>query len=69
MSIAKEIRKLKYRFFSWRRYPALIPSNEPIDVVIPIIAKDLKILPLCLEGVKNCVRHTIKQIYIVAPEQ
>ena len=64
-----EIRKLRYRLFSWRSYPKLVPSAEPIDVVIPIISKDLKILPLCLEGVRNCVANTVKQIYIVAPAQ
>lgn len=64
-----EIRKLRYRLFSWRSYPELVPSAEPIDVVIPIISKDLKILPLCLEGVRNCVANTVKQIYIVAPAQ
>ena len=69
MSISNELRKLRYRCLSWSRHPELKPSDEPIDVVIPIIAKDLKILPLCLEGVRNCVRHTIKQIYIVAPAQ
>jgi hypothetical protein len=47
----------------------LQPAEEPIDVVIPIIAKDLKILPLCLEGVRMCVAHPIKQIYIVALAQ
>lgn len=36
-------------------------------MVIPIIAKDLKILPLCLDGVRHCVAHPIQQIYIVAP--
>ena len=64
-----EIRKLRYRLFSWRRYTKLQPSTEPIDVVIPIISKDLKILPLCLEGVRKCVANTIKQIYIVAPDK
>lgn len=64
-----EIRKLKYRLFSWRKHPKLQPSSEPIDVVIPIISKDLKILPLCLEGVRNCVANTVKQIYIVAPDK
>lgn len=64
-----EIRKFRYRLFSWRRYPELKPSDEPIDVVIPIIAKDLKILPLCLEGIRNCVMHTVRQVYIVAPDQ
>ena len=64
-----EIRKLRYRLFSWRSYPKLVPSAEPIDVVIPIISKDLKILPLCLEGVRNCVANTVKQIYIMAPDK
>ena len=64
-----EIRKLRYRLFSWRSYPKLTPSAEPIDVVIPIIAKDLRILPLCLEGVRHCVANKICKIYIVAPDQ
>lgn len=39
-----------------------------VDVVIPIIEKDLLILPLCIESVKNNVVHPIKDIYIVAPD-
>lgn len=61
------LRELRYRFFSWRSFPKLEPSEEPIDVVIPIIEKDLNILPLCLEGIKRCVVHNIKDIYIIAP--
>jgi hypothetical protein len=38
-----------------------------IDVIIPIVEKDLKILPLCLEGLKKNVANIIKEIYIVAP--
>lgn len=64
-----QLRKIRYRLFSWRKFPELEPSKEPIDVVIPIIAKDLHILPICLEGVKKCVAHPIQQIYIVAPVQ
>ncbi len=64
-----QLRKIRYRLFAWRPFPRLQPAEEPIDVVIPIIAKDLKILPLCLEGVRMCVAHPIKQIYIVAPAQ
>ena len=63
------MRKIRYRLFTWRSFPKLQPAEEPIDVVIPIIEKDLKILPLCLEGVRMCVAHPIKQIYIVAPAQ
>lgn len=60
-------RKIRYRLFAWRRFPELKPSSEAIDVVIPIIAKDLHILPLCLEGIRHGVAHPVKQIYIVAP--
>ncbi len=62
-----QLRKIRYRLFAWRSFPPLEPSQEPIDVVIPIIAKDLHILPLCLEGVRRQVSHPIQQIYIVAP--
>ena len=64
-----QIRKIRYRLFAWRKFPPLKPSQEEIDVVIPIIAKDLHILPLCLEGVRHQVEHPIKDIYIVAPPQ
>ena len=55
--------------FSWRHFPPLVPSQQKIDVVIPIVAKDLHILPLCLEGVRQQVSHHIKDIYIVAPAE
>ncbi len=64
-----QLRKIRYRLFAWRRYPELAAASEPIDVVIPIIAKDLHILPLCLEGVRRQVCHPIEQIYIVAPAE
>lgn len=64
-----QLRKIRYRLFAWQPHSALQPAREPIDVVIPIIAKDLHILPLCLEGVRHCVAHPIAQIYIVAPAQ
>lgn len=63
-----QTRKIIYRIFSWLPFPALRPSDEEIDVVIPIISKDLAVLPLCIEGVRRCVLHNIKDIYIVAPD-
>ena len=62
-------RKLRYRILSWTPHTELVPSSEPIDVIIPIVAKDLQTLPLCLQGVHRQVRNTIKDIYIVAPRQ
>lgn len=64
-----QLRKIRYRLFAWRRFPKLVPASDPIDVVIPLVAKDLKILPLCLEGVRRQVAHPVKDIYIVAPPQ
>ena len=64
-----QLRKIRYRLFSWKHFPELKPSKEPIDVVRPIIAKDLHILPLCMEGVRRQVAHPIQDIYIVAPAQ
>lgn len=64
-----QLRKIRYRLFAWRKFPELEASEEAIDVVIPIILKDLKILPLCLEGVRRCVAHPIAAIYIVAPAE
>lgn len=43
-------------------------SSEPIDVIIPIIKKDLKILPYCLKGIKTCVTNKINNIIIVSPQ-
>ena len=42
-------------------------SDEPIDVIIPIIAKDLLVLPLCIEGIKKNVLNKINAIYLVGP--
>ena len=37
-----QIRKIRYRLFAWRWFPELKPAQEPIDVVIPLVAKDLR---------------------------
>lgn len=44
------------------------PSDEFIDVVIPIIPKDLDTLPYCLMGLRKNVLNRIKDIYIVGPD-
>lgn len=42
-------------------------SDEPIDVIIPVIAKDLLVLPFCIEGIRKNVLNKINAIYIVGP--
>ncbi|WP_370866273.1 DUF6492 family protein [Bacteroides nordii] len=41
-------------------------AETALDVIIPILEKDLAILPLCIEGLRSCVQHTIKNIYLIS---
>ena len=41
---------------------------EPIDVVIPAIAKDLRTLDLCIEGI-TANGSDVRKIYVVSPEK
>jgi hypothetical protein len=43
-------------------------SNEPIDVVIPCIRKDLEILDLCIAGIR-ANGSSIRRIIVVSPER
>jgi hypothetical protein len=48
----------------------LKPSkDDSIDVIIPVIRKDLAILPLTIEGVRKNVNHPVTAVYIVAPAE
>ena len=63
----KFLRKIAYGLevlFRSRRMPE--PSDEPIDLLMPLCEKDLAILPLALEGVRRQVQHPIAAIYIIA---
>jgi hypothetical protein len=53
-----------FDFVDFRKIPA---SNQEIDIIIPLIKKDLDVFPLCLEGIKNCVSNPVKNIFVVAP--
>jgi hypothetical protein len=65
----KLLHKINYFFFSLFNTTKVTPADEEIDVIIPVTGKDMRVLPLCLEGIKTCVRHPVKNIYIVAPPQ
>jgi len=60
------LREIRYRLFSWKKFDDIVPDKKEIDVVIPVTNKDLHILPLCLEGVRNCISNPVRDIYIVA---
>ena len=72
------IKKLcTFIFGTWRSaiynirslFPTKMPNagSMPIDIVIPIIEKDLDILPFCLEGLQKNCNNVIDNIYLVAP--
>ncbi len=43
-------------------------NQEPVDIVIPVLPKDLDVLPLVVQGVRENFQHPIGGVYIVAPE-
>lgn len=45
-----------------------IPNNVKIDVIIPVIEKDLNILPYAIKGICKNVKHPIADIKIIAPK-
>lgn len=62
-------RRLLYSFFSkFDRRNLELPSLNHIDVAVMVLEKDLKILPLCLEGIKKCVKNNIDDIYLISPK-
>lgn len=60
-------RRWRYRFlFSFGHEVMPEPSvRQTIDVVIPVIEKDLDVLPLCVEGVRRQVSNPLDDIYLV----
>ncbi len=42
--------------------------NEPVDVVIPAISKDIEVLDLCIEGIKTHGK-SIRNVYVISPER
>lgn len=69
MNIFRELRGVLYQLYkiSYRSMPK--PAGGiTLDVVIPVLEKDLRVLPLCLEGVRRCVNHSLGKIYLVSPE-
>lgn len=43
-------------------------SNIPLDIVIPIIEKDIPTARYTIQSIKGLLMHPINKIYIVAPE-
>jgi len=65
------VRKLRLFVFTiWQKVysTADLPADDgEIDVIIAVVEKDMQALPLCIEGLRKNLAHTIKNIYLVAP--
>jgi glycosyltransferase involved in cell wall biosynthesis len=46
---------------------AITPSTWPMDVLIPVIRKDLATLPLAVAGLRKNLRHPLGRIILVSP--
>lgn len=47
----------------------LLPqSSVKLDIVIPIIEKDLPTLPYVIKGIRSQLMHPLGTIYLIAPE-
>lgn len=45
-----------------------VNSDVKIDVIIPLIEKDLEILPYTIDGIRKNLKHPIGRIIVVAPD-
>ena len=43
-------------------------NSLAIDIVIPTAYKDIKVLPLCIRGIKECIQNEIKDIYVISDD-
>lgn len=67
--VSGSFRSINYDVVS--QFKAKMPAphpTEPIDIVIPVVPKDLDILPTCIEGIRRNFANVIGGIYLVAPE-
>ena len=58
------VRRLSARYAA--EDPGMPTSDVPLDVLIPVIAKDLPILPICVSSIRRFVRHPVRRIYLIA---
>jgi hypothetical protein len=45
-----------------------VQSNLKLDILIPVVEKDLEILPLTIDSVRKNLRHPIGRIIVIAPD-
>ncbi len=64
----KQYRAIRYQLFK-KQAPQQLPADRgvEVDIILPVIEKDLQTLPLCLRGIQEGINHPIRAIYLVAP--
>lgn len=65
--LKKRVRKIFYFLKLLFKHNIPLPAEINIDIIMPIIAKDLDVLPLSLEGIRRNCANRISEIYLVAP--
>ena len=43
-------------------------SSLEIDIVIPTAYKDIRVLPLCIRGIRECIEDSVKDIYVISAD-
>ena len=43
-------------------------SDAPLDILMPVLEKDLDTLPLAIEGIRKYLRHPLGEIIVIAPD-
>ncbi|MFH2069035.1 MAG: DUF6492 family protein [Candidatus Omnitrophota bacterium] len=46
----------------------VVPSSIKLDVLIPVVEKDLDVLPYAIDGARKNIKHPLGEIIIVAPD-
>lgn len=64
----KRLTKLSKQFgievnINLKNYPS---SKTKIDIIIPVVDKDMEILPHCLKSIREYVNHPINKIYVIS---
>lgn len=60
--------KLKSKGYKVKPQNQVEKSDRPLNIVIPCVDKDAKLLPLVIYSIRKFLKHPINSINIVAPE-
>lgn len=68
MGITRKVQHGYYKYIKGSKSSSEeISSPLILDIAIPVVEKDLAILPYTIESVKHYINHPVKNIYIISP--